>query len=85
MSNLDSYVMMGVGGFFVFLGIIAFLYAGGEERSLTESLARRSDLREFVNGWPMRIGPEAIRVGGKILFALGIVLIIVGGIFIAVD
>ena len=85
MTNLDSYVMMGIGGFFLILGIISFLWARGEERGLNNSLAQRPDLREFLTRWPSRIEPGAIRVGGWILVAMGLVLIILGGSFLAVD
>jgi hypothetical protein len=85
MTNLDSYVMMGIGGFFLILGIISFLWARGEERGLNHSLSQRPDLREFLTRWPSRIEPGALRVGGWILVAMGLVLIILGGSFLAVD
>ena len=77
--------MMGIGGFFLILGIISFLWARGEERGLNNSLAQRPDLREFLTRWPSRIEPGALRVGGWILVAVGLVLIILGGSFLAVD
>lgn len=76
--------MMGVGGFFLFLSLIFFLWAGREERSLTDALVQRSDLRDFVTGWPMRIGPDSIRVGGRIFIILGIVVLILGIIFLSI-
>ena len=76
--------MMGVGGFFLFLSLIFFLWAGREERSLTDALIQRADLREFVTGWPMRIGPDSIRVGGRIFIILGIVILILGIIFLSI-
>lgn len=85
MRELDSYVMMGIGGFFLILGIISFLWARGEERGLNHSLSQRPDLREFLTRWPSRIEPGALRVGGWILVAMGLVLIILGGSFLAVD
>ena len=85
MTNLDSYVMMGIGGFFLTLGIISFLWARGEERGLNHSLSQRPDLREFLTRWPSRIEPGALRVGGWILVAMGLVLIILGGSFLATD
>ena len=77
--------MMGMGGFFLILGIISFLWARGEEQGLNNSLSQRPDLREFLTRWPSRIEPGALRVGGWILVAIGLVLIILGGSFLAMD
>jgi len=64
------------------LSIIAFWWARGEERGINNALSRRRDLREFITHWPPSIEPGALRVGGWILIAIGIVLIILGGIFL---
>lgn len=85
MHDLDSYVVMGIGGFFFILGIISFLWSRGEERRLNHSLSQRPDLREFLTRWPTRIEPGALRVGGWILVAVGLVLIILGGSLLATD
>ncbi|HUU63249.1 MAG TPA: hypothetical protein VMX96_04945 [Dehalococcoidia bacterium] len=85
MHDLDSYIMMGMGGFFLILGIISFLWARGEERGLNHSLSQRPDLREFLTRWPSHVEPGALRVGGWILVTVGLVLIILGGSFLATD
>ena len=40
------------------------------------------DLREFITRWPMRVEPGALRLGGWIFIATGLVLIILGGVFL---
>jgi len=82
MPDTDSYIMMGVGGFFLILGLISFLWARGEERSMNYGLSGRRDLREFLTRWPMRVEPAALRIGAWIFIATGLVLIILGGIFL---
>jgi hypothetical protein len=82
MSHLDSFIMMGLGGFFLLLAVIAFLWSRSEERVINNALSKRRDLREFITRWPPSIEPGALRVGGWILIAIGIVLIILGGIFL---
>lgn len=82
MPNIDSYIMMGMGGFFLILALVFFLWARGEERGLDYGLSRRRDLREFLTRWPMRVEPGALRVGGWILMAVGLVLVIVGGVML---
>ncbi|GAI28742.1 unnamed protein product, partial [marine sediment metagenome] len=39
----------------------------------------------FITRWPMRVEPGALRVGGWIFITVGLVLIILGGVFIAID
>ena len=85
MQSLDSFIMMGIGGLFLLLGIIAFLWARSEERGLNYDLSQRPDLREFITRWPIRVEPGALRVGGWILMIIGIVLIILGSIFLAIN
>lgn len=82
MSNIDSFIVMGIGGFFILLAIVFFLWARGEERGLDYGLSRRGDLREFLTRWPHRIEPGALRVGGWISIIIGVVLIILGGVFL---
>jgi hypothetical protein len=85
MHSVDNYIMMGIGGLFLLLGIMAFLWARSEERGLNYDLSQRPDLREFITRWPIRVEPGALRVGGWILMIIGVVLIILGGIFLAIN
>ena len=82
MPHIDSFIVMGMGGFFILLGIVFFLWARGEERGLNYGLSRRGDLREFLTRWPHRSEPGALRVGGWISIIVGVVLIILGGVFL---
>ncbi|MBE0415332.1 MAG: hypothetical protein IBX36_02160 [Dehalococcoidia bacterium] len=82
MPNIDSYIVMGMGGIFAFLALVTFLWARGEEKSINNALLRRRDLREFFTRWPERIEPGALRVGGWILLSVGVVLIIIGGVLL---
>lgn len=82
MENIDSYITMGVGGLFTFLGLLAMLWARQEERGYYDALSRRRDLREFITRLPKHIEPGALRVGGWILIAAGLVLVIIGGVFL---
>lgn len=85
MSDIDSYIMIGIGGFFILLSLFAFLMAGSEQRGIDSALSHRSDLREFGAGGPLRIGPEAIRIGGRLLFTVGLVVLIIGAVFLLID
>lgn len=82
MSPIDSFIVMGMGGFFILLAIVFFLWARREERGLNYGLSQRRDLREFLTRWPQRSEPGALRVGGWISIIVGVVLIILGGVFL---
>jgi hypothetical protein len=85
MSHIDNFIMMGMGGLFILLSIICFLWARSEERGINNALSQRRDLREFLTRWPPSIEPGALRLGGWIMIAIGIVLIILGGAFLAIE
>jgi hypothetical protein len=82
MPNIDSYVIMGMGGFFALLGLVTVLWARREERSHEDTLLHQRDLREFLTHWPERIGPGALRAGALILVCIGLTLIVIGAIFL---
>ena len=67
-----------VGAVFILLGIIAILWGRYEQKKLDEALTSHVDVREFVSHWPERPQPEALKIGGWIALALGILMMIVG-------
>ncbi len=75
------FVLMGVGGGFIILGIIGLIWGWHEEKSYFDAIAERRDVREFVSHWPERPQPGAIKIGGWIALALGVLLLVVGIIF----
>ena len=82
MVNTDSYIMLVIGGFFLIMALVFFLWARSEERDMNRGLSGRRDLREFLTRWPLRVEAGALRVGGWLFIAIGLVLIILGGILL---
>ena len=78
MPQGDCFILMGVGGGFIILGLVGIIWARHEEKSYFEALAARPDLREFMAHWPERPQPGALRIGGWIAIAVGLLLLIVG-------
>jgi len=78
----DWRICMVLGGVFVFLGIGALLWGRREEKGYYNSLSTRTDVREFVEHWPQRPGLGALKVGGRIAIAVGLVLLVLGGVFL---
>ena len=78
---LDYYILMGMGGVFVILGIALIFWGKGEERSYYDALSTRSDMREFLEHEPKRPESGALKVGGWIALAIGLLMVVMGGAF----
>ena len=74
----DWSILAIVGAVFVVLGVIGILWGRHEQKKLDEALTSHVDVREFVSHWPERPQPEALKIGGWISLALGILLMIIG-------
>ena len=81
MPQGDWFIMMGVGGGFIILGLFGIFWGRHEEKSYFEALTNRPDLREFMSHWPERPQPGALRTGGWIAVILGVLMLVVGIIF----
>ena len=77
-AQSDFLVLMGLGLAFIILGVIGILLGMREESSYFNKLAERpGDVKEFVEQphWPQF---TALRVGGWIAIAVGVVLLGIG-------
>ncbi len=81
MSQYDWFVIMGMGGLFILLGLGAIIWGRSEEKSYYDSLSTRPDTREFLEHWPPRPQFGALKIGGWIAIAIGVVMIVMGGAF----
>jgi hypothetical protein len=78
----DFLVLMGVGGLFIILGLAAIIWGKREEKSYYNSLSTRpGDTREFLEHWPPRAEPGALKIGGWIAIAIGVVILATGVVF----
>ena len=77
MEYRDLYIMVIIGGVFLVLGILGFIWGRKEEQSWYGTVSSRIDVREFVDHSPGRPEPNALRTGGKICIAIGIVLLLI--------
>jgi uncharacterized membrane protein len=73
-------VVMGV--VFIILGLAAIFWSRREERSYYDAIATRADVREYVEHSPERPEPGGLRAGGWIAIAIGLLLLVVGVIFL---
>ena len=79
MPRQDCFVLMGMGGLFVLLGLAAIIWGRSEEKSYYNSLSTRPDKREFLEHWPQRPQFGALKIGGWIAIAIGALMIVAGG------
>jgi len=84
---LASYqVILVMGGFFVLLGIIFILWNKREKKRYYNSiLLTRRDIKETITHEHERFWLQAWQIGGRISLAVGIVLLIIGGILKALS
>ncbi len=76
----DWFILMGMGGLFVLLGIATILWGRREEKSYYNSLSTRTDLREFLEHRPQWPQPVALEIGGWIAVAVGLVMLAMSGV-----
>ena len=83
MPQNDWRVLMGIGGLFILLGLAAIVWGKREEKSYYDSLSAsaRPDTREFLERWPQRSQFGALKIGGWIAIAIGVLMIVMGGAF----
>jgi hypothetical protein len=83
MSHQELIIASIIGGSFVILGFIAFLWSRREEGAWYKLVSMKIDVREFLDREPGRVEPNALRTGGKICIAVGIVILLIAlGFFI---
>ena len=77
----DCLMLMGVGGLFIIIGLATIIWGKREEKGYYNALSKRpGDTREFTEHWPSRPQPGALKAGGWIALAIGVVMLITGGI-----
>ena len=79
MSQSDLFTLMGIGGLFILLGLGAIIWGRSEEKSYYNSLSTRRDTREFLEHWPPRPQLGALKIGGRIALAIGVLMIALAG------
>ena len=79
MSHRDWFVLIGIGGLFILLGLGAIIWGKNEEKSYYNSLSPRLDTREFLEHWPQHPQFGSLKIGGLISLAIGVLMVIAGG------
>ncbi len=77
----EYFLLMGMGGLFILLGIGAIIWGTREEKGYYNSLSSRKDIREYIEHSPQRPEHEALKIGGWIAIATGLITLAIGGGF----
>ena len=77
MSSSDLLIMCIIGGIFIILGIIGIIWGKKESGSWYSSVSTRIDVREFLDRAPGRPEPGALKIGGVICIAVGVIILLV--------
>lgn len=72
--------ILGMGGFFILLGIAFTLWNRKERRKYYNSILTQRDIKEAITHEPERPWLSAWQIGGRISLIIGIMLAIAGGI-----
>jgi hypothetical protein len=77
MTYHDITIMFIIAGIFLLLGIIGFIWGRREENDYYTNVSERIDVREFMDHLPWHPEPGALRIGGKISIAVGVVVLLI--------
>jgi hypothetical protein len=71
--------VLGMGAFFILLGIAFILWNKRERKIYYNTTLTRKDVKEFITHEPERPWLNAWRIGGRISLIIGITLVVAGG------
>jgi amino acid transporter len=78
MPQTDVIVLVILGCVFIILGIALMIWGKKEETNYYNTLSTRPDTREFMEHWPGRPQFGALKIGGWIAVAIGLLMLIWG-------
>ncbi len=81
MPQTEWIVLMGIGGFFVLLGIGAIVWGLREEKGYYSAVITRFDVREFLERLPHYPQFWSLKLGGWLAIIIGLVLLGLGVAF----
>jgi hypothetical protein len=80
MSVGDPIALGVIGGVFIIFGLGTIVWGKREKAAYYNALSTRSDLREFLDHWPPRLGHGALEAGGGIAVIVGVALLALAGV-----
>jgi uncharacterized membrane protein HdeD (DUF308 family) len=78
MEQGNWYILVIIGAVFLVLGVLGIWWGVREEKRIFEELASKPDLREFSLKHVETPQPGALKIGGWIAIAVGVIVMAVG-------
>ena len=82
MPKREGFILVGVGGLFILIGLVVLLRGRRVEKRYYNSLSARADVREYLEHSPEHPEFSALKIGGWITIAVGIAMLTLGGAFL---
>jgi len=79
MEQAEWQIALGLGALFLVLGIALIFGGRKEEKGYYDGIVGHEDVREFMAHDPERAEPGALKVGGWISLATGLVTMVLSG------
>jgi len=79
MEQTEWQIALGLGALFLILGIALIVGGRKEEKGYYDGIVGHEDVREFMAHDPERAEPGALKVGGWISLATGLVMMVLSG------
>jgi len=79
MEQTEWQIALGLGALFLVLGIALIFGGRKEEKGYYDGIVGHEDVREFMAHDPERAEPGALKVGGWISLATGLVTMVLSG------
>ena len=77
MAEGDFWILVWVGIGFIILGLLGLFWGRHEENEYFDHIANRNqDMREYLEHWPPRPQPGALKVGGWIAGVIGLLILL---------
>ena len=80
MSLASCQAILGMGGFFILLGVAFILWNRKEKKRYYNSILTQKDIKEAITHEPKHPWLRAWQIGGRISLIIGIMLVIAGAI-----
>jgi len=76
MADTDLYILMGLGGLFLLIGLGSLLWSRSEKEGYYKGISSRSDVREYMQQTPEIPEPVGLKIGGFIAIIVGLVMLV---------
>jgi hypothetical protein len=82
MVDTDLYIILGLGGLFLLIGVSSLLWGHREKEDYYKAISSRHDVREYMQQTPEIPEPVGLKIGGILSIIVGLVMLFLGVAFL---